>query len=97
MWAPIIVSSQAGVSKIVSAGVDGFILNDPFDSVRLAERTALPYGNRGLRQTTAKTARQHTCNRSAEQLSQFFQQVPRQRRRRQHTHPRRAGCVMTHA
>jgi len=48
MWAPIIVSSQAGVS----------------------------------------------WNRSAEQLSQFFQQVPRQRGRRQHTHPRRAGCVM---
>jgi len=92
---PIIVSNQAGVSKVVSDGADGFILNDPCDSAPL---TALPYSNQGLRQrmgeAAAKTARQPTWNRSAQQLSQLFQEVPRQGGQSQHTHSRRAGCAM---
>ena len=96
---PIVVSGQSGVSKIVSEGVGGFILNDPCDSARLAELTALPEGNQGLCQgleeAAAKTAQQqHTWSRSAEQLSQLFQEAPRQRGLRQHTHSGRAGSAM---
>jgi glycosyltransferase involved in cell wall biosynthesis len=82
---PSIVSSQAGVSEVVSDGVDGFIIEDPEDSARLAELIALVCGNAGLRQrmgeAAAKRARQYTWKRNAEQLGQLFQDVLRRKGR----------------
>jgi glycosyltransferase involved in cell wall biosynthesis len=76
---PSIVSSQAGVSEVVTNGVDGFVLDDPQDSVSLADLIALLYSNERLRmrmgEAAAKTARQYTWDRNAEQLHQLFQDV----------------------
>jgi glycosyltransferase involved in cell wall biosynthesis len=76
---PSIVSSQAGVSEIISEGVDGFILEDPQDSRKLADLIALLYDNDGVRwrmgEAAARTARQYTWDRNAEQLKAIFEQV----------------------
>jgi UDP-glucose:(heptosyl)LPS alpha-1,3-glucosyltransferase len=76
---PTIVSSQAGVSEVVTAGVDGFVLDDPQDSSKLADLIALLYSNEGLRrrmgEAAAKTAGQYTWDHNAEQLHQQFQDV----------------------
>jgi UDP-glucose:(heptosyl)LPS alpha-1,3-glucosyltransferase len=80
---PSIVSSQAGVSEVITEGVDGFILDDPRDSAKLAELIALLYKNEGLRQkigeAAAKTARQYTWERNAEQLGRLFREVLRRK------------------
>jgi len=80
---PTIVSSQAGVSEIITDGVDGFILNDPQDSAQLAELIALLYGNEGLRQrmgeAAAETARQYTWDRNARQLGELLQDLLRRK------------------
>ena len=76
---PSIVSSQSGVSEIITDGVDGFILDDPRDSGKLAEFIALLYSNEALRQkigeAAAKTAEQYTWDRNAQQLKAIFEQV----------------------
>jgi spore coat protein SA len=80
---PSIVSSQAGVSEIISHGVDGFILDDPRDSGQLADLIALVYENKDLRErigeAAAKTARKYTWDNNAEQLGQLFQEVLRRK------------------
>lgn len=69
---PSIVSSQMGVSEIITDGVDGFILADPQDSGRLAELIDLLCRNDALRQkmgeAAAATARRYTWDHNAEQL-----------------------------
>lgn len=76
---PAIVSSQAGVSEVITDGVDGFVLDDPRDSARLADLIAQLYRNPDLRQRIAQaagnTARQYSWDRNAQQLSQLFQEV----------------------
>jgi glycosyltransferase involved in cell wall biosynthesis len=76
---PVIVSSRAGVSEAITDGVDGFILDDPRDSGGLADLIALLYGNVGVRrrmgEAAARTARQYTWDRNAEQLKALFEQV----------------------
>ena len=80
---PSIVSSQAGVSEVITEGVDGFILADPRDSGRLAELIDLLRGDEALRQkigeAAAKTAQQYTWDKNATQLDKLFQQVLRQK------------------
>jgi glycosyltransferase involved in cell wall biosynthesis len=80
---PVIVSSRAGVSEAITDGVDGFVLADPRDSGRLADLMVLLYDNNGLRQrigeAAAKTARQYSWDRNAEQLDQLFQEVLRRK------------------
>jgi len=80
---PAIVSSQMGVSEIISDGVDGFILKDPRDSSRLAELIRLLYGNAALRQrigeAAARTACEYTWERNARQLNQLIQDVVRRK------------------
>jgi len=82
---PSIVSSQAGVSEVVTDGVDGFILDDPRDSAKLADKIALLYQDEGLRQrmgeAAAETARQYTWDRNADQLGQLLQEVLRRKTR----------------
>ena len=76
---PAIVSSQAGVSELITDGVDGFVLENPRDSARLADLISLLHHNRSLRQklgeAAAKTAEQYTWARNAEQLDRLFQDV----------------------
>ncbi len=76
---PSIVSSQAGVSEVITHGVDGFILDDPRGSARLADLISLLHGDPALRQRigerAAHTARQYAWDRNAEQLSELFKQV----------------------
>ena len=80
---PSIVSSQAGVSEIITDGVDGFILGDPRDSARLAELVELLFSNEALRQkmgeAAAKTAAQYTWDKNAKQLDQVFREVLRRK------------------
>jgi UDP-glucose:(heptosyl)LPS alpha-1,3-glucosyltransferase len=80
---PSIVSSQAGVSEVITDGVDGFILDNPTDSNKLANLIALVYSNKDLRRrigkAAAETARQYTWDRNAEQLCRVFQDVLRQK------------------
>ena len=81
---PTIVSSQMGVREIITDGVDGFSLDDPHDSAKLAELIALLYGNETLRrrigESAANTARQYTWDRNAQQLRLLFQEVLRRKR-----------------
>ena len=76
---PSIVSSQAGVSEIITPGVDGFVLDDPRDSGKLAELIALLSNQKDLRQkigeAAAKTAEQYIWDRNAAQLKALFEQV----------------------
>ena len=76
---PSIVSSQAGVSEIITDGVDGFILGDPRDSARLAELVELLFSNKALRQkmgeAAAKTAAQYTWDKNAQQLHTIIEEV----------------------
>jgi UDP-glucose:(heptosyl)LPS alpha-1,3-glucosyltransferase len=80
---PSIVSSQAGVSEVITAGHNGFVLDDPLDSGKLADLIALLYTNEDLRRRMgkagAKTARQYTWDRNAEQLDEVFQDVLRRK------------------
>jgi glycosyltransferase involved in cell wall biosynthesis len=81
---PSIVSSQAGVSEIITEGVDGFILEDPQGSGKLAELIKLICGNEALREkmgeAAARTAAQYTWDGNATQLRTLFEQVLEQRR-----------------
>jgi glycosyltransferase involved in cell wall biosynthesis len=81
---PALVSRQAGVSEVISDGVDGFVLDDPQDSSRVAEIVLLLYQNEGLRrrvgETAAKTARQYTWDHNAEQLGALFEEVLEKRK-----------------
>jgi glycosyltransferase involved in cell wall biosynthesis len=86
--APAIVSSQAGVSELISDGVDGLVLDDPRDSAKLAGLIALLCRDAELRarmgEAAARTAGQHTWDRNAEQLSRFIEEVIRRKRARDH-------------
>jgi UDP-glucose:(heptosyl)LPS alpha-1,3-glucosyltransferase len=81
---PVIVSSRAGVSEIITHGVDGMILEDPKDVVYLARVISDLQGNpvrRGsLGEKAARTARQYTWERNAAQLDVLFEQVLEERR-----------------
>jgi len=76
---PSIISSQAGVSEIITEGVDGFILDDPHDSGKLANLIALLYRNDSLRQrigeAAARTAEKYTWDRNAQQLRTIIEEV----------------------
>jgi UDP-glucose:(heptosyl)LPS alpha-1,3-glucosyltransferase len=76
---PVIVSIQAGISEVVTDGVDGFVLKDPKDVASLAKLISALHNNPALRQTlganAARTARQFTWERNAAQLSAIFEQA----------------------
>ena len=75
-WMPV---TQAGVSEVVTPGTDGFILDDPRDSNKLAKLIELFYGGRSLVQSmgeaAARTAAQFTWEKNARQLGQLFSSV----------------------
>ncbi len=53
---PVIASSRSGVAEIISAGTDGFILEDPTDAGQLAELLSRLYRDPGLRQQIGEKA-----------------------------------------
>ena len=76
---PVIVSSRAGVSELVSDGVDGMVLKDPRNSASLAKLISQLQSDFKLRQTladnAARTASQYTWERNAAQLGIIFEQA----------------------
>jgi len=76
---PAIVSRQAGVSEVITHGVDGLILEDPRDAGALASMIGGLYEDAALRQRLgengAKTALQYTWDRNAAELGALFDQV----------------------
>lgn len=82
---PVIVSSRAGVSEIVTDRVDGLVLQDPRDVASLAVLISELQNNPALRQAlgenAAKTARQYSWESNAEQLGRLFEEVLRRKRR----------------
>jgi glycosyltransferase involved in cell wall biosynthesis len=66
---PAIVSRQAGVSELLTHGVDGYILEDPEQPDELAPLIAKLYEDQELREgmgrRAAETARQYTWERNA--------------------------------
>jgi glycosyltransferase involved in cell wall biosynthesis len=75
---PTIVSSRAGVSEIVTHGMDGLVLLNPEDPSELAGLIAQIYNGKQYREhlgrSGAKTASQFTWERNAEQMRSVFHQ-----------------------
>ena len=75
---PVIVSRQAGVSELVTHGVDGFILEDPTDSRQLAELILRIHENADLRRAlgarAVATARQFSWQRNAGEMKKVFEE-----------------------
>jgi UDP-glucose:(heptosyl)LPS alpha-1,3-glucosyltransferase len=73
---PVIVSREAGVSEIITHGVDGFILENPRDSRVLASLIQELYTDADLRhrlgENAANTALKYTWEGNAEQLRVVF-------------------------
>jgi len=74
----VVVSRQAGVSELVTHGVDGFVLEDPTDSRQLAEFIQRIYTSADLRQQIGRsaeaTARQYTWQRNAQDMKKVFEE-----------------------
>jgi glycosyltransferase involved in cell wall biosynthesis len=75
---PVIVSRQAGVSELVTHGVDGFVLEDPTDSRQLAELIRRIYENADLRRElgarAVATARQYSWQKNADEMKKVFEE-----------------------
>jgi UDP-glucose:(heptosyl)LPS alpha-1,3-glucosyltransferase len=82
---PVIVSRQAGVSELVTHGVDGFVLEDPTDSRQLAELIQRIYASADLRREVGvraeATARRYTWQRNAEEMGKVFEGCLREKGR----------------
>jgi glycosyltransferase involved in cell wall biosynthesis len=82
---PVIVSRQAGVSEVVSDGDDGFILQDPQDSEKLASLMLRLYSDAELRSRlgskAALTAAQYTWQANADRLGAVFETLLERRRK----------------
>ena len=80
---PVIVSSRAGVSEIITDGVDGLILKDPEDVVSLSlmitELAKEPLWRKMLGENAARTARRHTWEHNAAELKLIFEQAMQRR------------------
>ena len=81
---PVIVSSHAGVSEIVTHETDGLILKDPEDAGALATMIRLLHSDSALRErlgeNASRTALQYTWDRNAHELRQIFEQILANRR-----------------
>jgi glycosyltransferase involved in cell wall biosynthesis len=76
---PVIVSARAGVSEIVTDGVDGLILRDPGDASALAAMIRRLYEDRELGdrlgRNAAETMRQYTWERNGRELAAIFEGI----------------------
>jgi glycosyltransferase involved in cell wall biosynthesis len=81
---PVIVSRQAGVSELLTHGVDGFVLDNATDAGQLAEFIQTIYERPDLRQrlslNAAATARCYTWQRNAEEMKRFLKECLREKR-----------------
>ena len=80
---PVIVSAAAGVSEIVTNGVDGMILDDPKDASKLGTMIRHLYEDQEFRDRlgvkAAETARQYTWERNGRELSAIFDETVRRK------------------
>ncbi len=76
---PVIISSRAGASAVVTHGVDALILNDPTNASELAGLIRRLYGDASLRnrlgERAAATARKFTWESNAHDLAEAFKQI----------------------
>jgi glycosyltransferase involved in cell wall biosynthesis len=76
---PVIVSRQAGVSEVITHGVDGLLLEDSQDDLVLASLIHELYANHDLRQrlgeNASNTALKYTWKGNAEQLRAVFDAI----------------------
>ncbi len=80
---PVIASAAAGVSEIITNGVDGLVLQDPTDAGALSVMIKRLYEDRELCATmgkkAAETTRQYTWERNGAELLQIFQGILRRK------------------
>jgi glycosyltransferase involved in cell wall biosynthesis len=73
---PAIVSRRAGVSEIITDGVDGFVLGDPADAPALAEHMKRLLRDTELRksvgQAAARTARKYTWDQNVAEMKRWI-------------------------
>jgi UDP-glucose:(heptosyl)LPS alpha-1,3-glucosyltransferase len=76
---PVVISSRAGASHVVTHGVDGLILNDPTDAAELAGLIRQLYADGPLRhrlgERAAATASQFTWESNARDLAEVFKKI----------------------
>lgn len=76
---PVIASRGAGVSELIAAGRDGFVLEDPNDSASLAAMIRQLAGGpafcRRLGEEASKTARQYGWEHNARQTRELFERA----------------------
>lgn len=76
---PVITSSKNGGSQIITGGVDGFILDDPEDSVALAGLLRRLYEEpelcRTVGENAARTAQAYTWDRNAAETWEFLKEA----------------------
>ncbi len=76
---PVVVSSQAGVSELVTDRVDGLVLPDPHDAETLQRLIHELYADPSLRarlgENAAHTASQYTWERNADQFRALFEEI----------------------
>ena len=81
---PVIVSSQAGVSEIITDGVDGLILKDPRDAKELAGLIRGLVKDADLRhrlgEQAVHTAQKYTWERNVAETAAFLENAMRRRR-----------------
>jgi len=80
---PVIVSIAAGVSEIVTSGVDGMVLDDPTDAIKLATMIRRLYEDKELRNRlgnqACETARRYTWERNGLDLAAIFEEILRRK------------------
>ena len=85
---PVIVSRQAGVSEVITHGVDGLVLEDPRDAAALTSMIGDLHRDTTLREflgnNAAQTAQRYTWDRNAEQLRVVLDEILNSR---QHLEP----------
>lgn len=77
---PVITSTKAGGSQIITEGQDGYVLADPEDSAALARLIHRLHEDSNLRtlvgENAARTAQSYTWERNAEETWKFLVEVP---------------------
>ena len=80
---PVIVSSRAGASELITNGIDGLILDDPMNAESLAAMIRRLYEDPELRfrlgRGASETARKYTWERSSCELAAIFEELLRRK------------------
>jgi UDP-glucose:(heptosyl)LPS alpha-1,3-glucosyltransferase len=85
---PVVCSSRAGVSEIVTSGADGITLRDPQNGEEIAASLhsllADPELGRRLGEQARLTAQKHSWNRNAQRAWEWLQEVLREKNSSDH-------------